>query len=315
MNVVTPDGAQTVGSAYAHTDYAGSLVEFGKPSPLVRSGGWVLERAIPNTSFKDAMGCYPLFSCPDWSNLPADLRSLKEDDLVSLSLVADPFGGYTAGDLKKCFNAKVIPYKEHFVVDLSRSMSTSITSHHRRYARKGLRELVVEYAAEPDRCIEQWVELYRHLIARHGIKGISAFSSGSLAKQLTVPGMHVFRACERSTVIGMVLWYAQGAVGYYHLGAYSPRGYELRASFPLFWSAIEYFAERKLRWLDLGAGAGVSSDGKDGLSAFKKGWSSGTRPAYFCGHIFNHRAYNSLLALRGMRQTDYFPAYRYGEFA
>ena len=315
LNTITPTGNQAVVAAYAHGDYAGSLAEFGVPRLLQRSGGWILERGIPNTSFKDAMGCYPLFSCLDWGSLHADVQGISGDELVSLSLVADPFGDHTPGYLKECFNAKVLPFKEHFVVDLSRSMSASIASHHRRYARKGLRELVIERAAAPETWTEQWVELYGHLIARHGIKGISAFSPSSFARQLAVPGVHAFRAWHGSTVIGMVLWYVLGEVGYYHLGAYSPLGYELRASFPLFWSAIEHFAETGLLWLNLGAGAGASNDGKDGLSSFKKGWSSGTRTAYLCGHIFNHDTYGALVTRRGMTATNYFPAYRQGEFA
>ena len=41
----------------------------------------------------------------------------------------------------------------------------------------------------------------------------------------------------------MALWYVSGDTGYYHLGACSEVGYELRALFGLFWYAIEYFTE------------------------------------------------------------------------
>lgn len=303
------------GAGYAHANYAASLAEFGTPRYLPRCGGWILERQIPNTPYRDAMGCYPIFSCMDWSNLRADLQTISPNDLVSLSVVADPFGDYTPANMHECFNAEARPFKEHFVVDLSRSMSASITSHHRRYAKKGLRELVIERTTDPTIWTPEWVDLYGHLIARHGITGISAFSPRCLAKQLAVPGVHAFRTSQGSTVVGMVLWYVRGNVGYYHLGAYSPAGYELRASFPLFWSAIEYFAESGLHWLDLGAGAGASNDGKDGLSSFKKGWSSGTKTAYLCGHIFDQHTYNKLLTCPPRKGTNYFPAYRLGEFA
>ena len=66
------------------------------------------------------------------------------------------------------------------------------------------------------------------------------------------------------------MWYLQGSVGYYHLGAFSPLGYELRSSFALFSFAINYFADSGLRWLDLGAGARVKGSETDGgLSRFK----------------------------------------------
>lgn len=313
MKTVTP-AFRAPSAAYAHADYAGALAEFGTPRPLPRSGGWILERGITATTLKDAMGCYPIFSCLDWSSLRDDLDALT-GELVALSLVADPFGDFTPGYLRECFNAKASPFKEHFVVDLSRSMSTSIASHHRRYAKKGLRELVIERTTEPTIWTPEWVDLYGHLIARHGITGISAFSPRCLAKQLAVPGVHAFRASQNSTVVGMVLWYVRGNIGYYHLGAYSPLGYELRASFPLFWSAIEYFADSGLHWLNLGAGAGASNDGQDGLTSFKRGWSSGTKTAYLCGHIFDQHTYNKLLTCLPMKGTNYFPAYRLGEFA
>src|SRR5215213_8208057 len=107
--------------------------------------------------------------------------------------------------------------------------------------------------------------------------------------------------------VGMLLWYVQGDVAYYHLGAYSERGYELRASFALFQHAIEQFARRGLRWLNLGAGAGAASGAESGLSRFKQGWATGTRTAYFCGRIFDEKKYQEILRARGVPATKYFP--------
>jgi len=124
----------------------------------------------------------------------------------------------------------------------------------------------------------------------------------------------MFRAVHEERTVGMLLWYIQEEVGYYHLGAYSPVGYNLRASFALFWFAIEYFATNGLRWLNLGAGAGVRGDGMDGLSRFKHGWSTGTQTAYFCGRIFDRARYLEIVRVKGISTTDYFPAYRKDEF-
>jgi hypothetical protein len=60
-------------SGYMHPNYAHSLREFGEPRELPGSGGWILERIIPGTPYRDAMGCYPLFACNDWSKLANDL--------------------------------------------------------------------------------------------------------------------------------------------------------------------------------------------------------------------------------------------------
>ncbi len=298
---------------YLHHKYAQSLAEFGTPCNLPLSGGWILERQIPGFSCQDAIGCYPLFCCQDWSHLHADLESVG-NELVSLSLVTDPFGEYNTDYLRRCFKDVVIPFKGHFIVDLSRPMNTFVSSHHRRYARKALRDVYVERCEDPTQFINEWVDLYAALIKRHNVRGIPAFSGLAFANQLSVPGIVMFRAVHKETTVGMLLWYVQGQVGYYHLGASSTLGYELRVSFALFWSAIEYFATDGLKWLDLGAGVGVKNDSTDGLSRFKRGWSTGTRTTYFCGRIFDHDRYSEIVSAKGIPNTDYFPAYRKGEF-
>lgn len=300
-------------SGYLHPSYAQSLADFGTPRKLLRSKGWVLERRIPGFSEHDAMGCYPLFVCQDWSQLYADLEDMG-NELVTLSVVTNPFGQYDRAYLRRCFRDVVLPFKEHFIVDLHRPMKTSVCQHHRRYARKALKEVKPERCENPSEFIGEWVKLYANLIERHGIKGMFEFSRSSFERQLSVPGIVAFRGVYRETIVGMVLYYVQGEVGYYHLGAYSNQGYDLRASFALFSFAIEYFAALGLRWLNLGAGAGVKSEGMDGLSRFKRGWSTGTRTAYFCGRIFDHGRYSEIVKAKSISSTDYFPAYRRGEF-
>ena len=303
-------------TGYLHPTYAESLAEFGAPRVLPRCGGWILQRQIPGFSFHDAMGCYPLFACQDWSQLYADLEDI-ERELVSLSVVTDPFGDNDAEYLHQCFRDVIIPFKEHFVLDLGRDMNIFVSTHHCRNARKALRDVYVEVCQNPSQFVGEWMELYSALIKKHNIRGIPAFSKLSLAKQLTVPGVVMQRAVYREATVGITLWYVQGDVGYYHLGAYSDIGYKLRASFALFWSAIEYFAANKLRWLNLGAGAGagVRRNGGDGLTRFKRGWSTETRTAYFCGRIFDQDKYTKIVEARDAPETHYFPAYRKGEFS
>jgi hypothetical protein len=113
----------------------------------------------------------------------------------------------------------------------------------------------------------------------------------------------------------MLLWYVQGKVSYYHLGAYSDLGYELRASFALFSHSVEYFVQHGFEWLNLGAGAGVGLDTDSGLGRFKQGWSTGTRTAYLCGRVFDPKKYEELVMARNTPPTAYFPAYRVGEFS
>jgi Acetyltransferase (GNAT) domain len=301
-------------TGYLHRSYAASLSEFGTPSILPKSGGWILKRQIPGFPYHDAMGCYPLFTCQDWSQLHADLEDVR-DGLVSLALVTDPFGDYDADYLRQCFEDVVVPFKEHFVVDLSQPASTLVSSHHRRCARRALRCVEVERCQDPTLFLSEWVELYRAFIGKRNIKGPAALSRSSLAQQLTVPGIILFRASREETVLGMHLWYINGDIGYAHLAAYTDLAYKLGASYALFWSAIEYFTASGLRWLQLGGAAGVKSNGGDGLTEFKRGWSTGTRIAYFCGRIFDRERYSQIVKAKDVSLTSYFPAYREGEFA
>jgi len=298
---------------YIHPGYAESLAEFGDPRKLTRCGGWILERQIPGFSCHDAMGCYPLFVCEDWTQLDSDLRAL-EGELVSLSLVTDPFGEYNGNYLKRCFEDVVIPLKEHFIVDLNQQIRKYVTEHHRRYARKALQCIHVEKPERPIDFIDEWVKLYEDLILKYDIKGIPAFSRRAFTQQLKIPGLVMFRAIHEESTVGILLWYVQGEVGYYHLGASSSLGYELHASFALFWRAMEYFQESRTRWLDLGGGAGVKNKFTDGLREFKRGWSTDAKTVYLCGRIFDHERYGEIVKAKGIAATDYFPAYRKDEF-
>lgn len=285
-------------TGYFHGGYAQSLGEFGRPRLLPCSQGWILERDIPGTYYRDAMGVYPLFCCRDWGKLAQDLVELE--GLVSLVLVTDPLGAYSLPDLT-CFD-RVSLFKEHYVVDLA---DVQVSEHHRRNVRKALPKVQVEHSEEPIDWLADWIELYRALVERHDIKGIARFSSPSFEEQFRVPGLVAFRATHDGHTVAMLLWYVMGDKAYYHLGASSPLGYELKASFALFQASISFF-EPSLRWLSLGAGAG-SDDCSSGLTRFKQGWTEKTRPAYLCGWIFDYAAYRQLVGSTG---GDYFPAYR-----
>lgn len=301
-------------TGYLHPFYAQSLSEFGTPRELPHCGGWILERQIPESPHRDAMGCYPLFACQNWSGLASDLASL-ENDLVSLSLVADPFGDYSVDDLKMCFPDVMIPFKQHFVVDLGKPARDFVIDHHARNARKAFQRVVVELCYDPMLMLNDWIDLYEVLCRRHLIRGMTTFSRQSFTKQMLVPGMIAIRATADGSTVGMTLWYVVGDIAYYHLGAYSDLGYELRASFALFSFAIDHFACFGLKQLSLGGGAGTHGTTDDGLSRFKRGWSNGMRTAYFCGRVLDQMKYKEIISHKiGLPQISYFPLYRYGEF-
>lgn len=297
---------------YLHPAYPESLSEWGASRELPRCGGWILERQIPASPYRDAMGCYPLFMCRDWARLAPDLQDLG-DDLVSLALVADPFGEYEEADLHRCFDV-VTPFKEHYVVDLHRPIDEIASRHHRYYARKACENVQVETCEEPIRYLDEWVALYTDLTRKHRITGMRAFSRTAFLKQLSIPGLVMFRAVYRDTAVGAGLCFVQNEVAYGHLLGISEAGQELGVSYALYWSHLSYLSG-KVRWIDWGGTAGLQNTETDGLSQFKRGWSTGTRTAYFCGKIINEKRYRALVEASMLPATHYFPAYRSGEMA
>jgi hypothetical protein len=303
--------ARDSGTGYLHSAYARALAESGTPSALAASGAWVIERTIPGADVCDAMGPYPIFACRQWTGLAEDLATLGRR-VIAVSLVADPFGGYEPKNLRALFPDLCRPYKDHLVVDLRASLSLPVG--HRRNLRRAATRVAVEIPSDPLAFASQWTSLYGGLVARRHLRGLSAFSAVSLTQQLRVPGVTMFRAVCDDCTVGIAVWYTVNDVAYYHLGACSPMGYAVGASFAIFGTAIDHFRSR-VRWLNLGAGAGAVGDVSDGLTRFKSGWATGRRTAWLCGRVFDRPRYEELSEAMGVVGSTYFPAYRSGEFA
>lgn len=292
---------------YASLAYAESLAEFGEVIKLPHSGGALLSQTIAGGTERDAAGPYPIFACRDWSGLNVDLDALS-DRLVCAYAVADPFGEINAEELARAFPDLCYAYKQHFVTDLSSPLDSFVDAHHRRNIRKGLKQVEVRRLPANAETLAAWQPLYDCLIERHDIRGIARFSPESFAKQFVVPGFDCFAAVNADGVCGMTLWYVDCGVAYYHLGAYDDQGYARSAAFAIFATAFQQFAEEGVRWAALGAGAGTTA-ANSGLTRFKQGWSTETRPAYFCGRILQPDVYARLAASASAR-TKFFPAYR-----
>jgi hypothetical protein len=300
-------------SGYRSSEYAQSLAEFGTPRRLARSDGWVLQRPIDGTASRDAMGCYPLFSCRDWSALGADLAELASD-LICVSLVTDPFGRYDEQALRLCFPDRFVSFKSHLVADLRRPPGEFVSKHHRYYARRALRLVDIERCQDPTSHLDEWTALYDELVARHQLRGIKAFSRRAFGIQLAMPGTVMIRARRNGETVGAHLWIVQDGVAYSHLAAANAGGYEANVAYALYWFALEAFAG-EARWIDFGAGAGLNDMDQGGLAQFKRGWASETRPTFLCGRIFDRTRYDEAVAARGTAGSNYFPAYRAGEYS
>lgn len=298
-------------NGYLHPGYAASLAEFGQPLELPQSRGWLLKRRIPGTDLFDAMGCYPLFACMNWDHLAKDIEALRQE-LVSVALVADSFGNYNENLLRQTFE-RVVAFKSHFVVELGPKPEELASTNHRRNARKALSKITVEVLNRPAAFLSGWCSLYSNLIRRHNLEGIKAFSQTVFAHQLTLSDLVVFCATHQGRTVGSHLWMVQGDVAHSHLSAFSDEGYDLMCGYALYWEAIRYF-KGKVKWLNLGGGAGIQSDANDGLTQFKRGWSTGSRQAWFCASVLNQEKYQTLCAQLGVTDTGVFPAYRQGKF-
>jgi hypothetical protein len=291
--------AQRPARGYADPGYAASLSEFGEPRRLALSGGWLLERPVPDGSAHDLVGSYPLFSCPDWDRLPEDVAEL-EGTAVSVVLVADPLAEVGQWELKRAFPEHVVPFKRHHVRELDQPLR--LPEHHRRHIRRASSAVEVEVCARPVDHLDDWTRLYAGLAKRHSLTGMRAFSRTAFRRQLELPGLVAVRAERDGDTVGMALWLEDAPNAYYHLAAYSPAGYEVSASYALFALAFDHLRELGVRVVELGGGTG-----SDGLTRFKGGWATGERVAHLCGRVLDRAAYDRLTSEGA---AEWFPAYR-----
>ena len=310
--------------SYQSADYAQALAEFGTPTQLFHSGGWVLTRELPEAAQGvgapryDAVGCYPLFACANPTQLGADLEALRASGLVAVTLVTDPLGDLDGERLVEWFRPLARPYKPHYLVDLSQPILEVASAHHRRNVRKFLRRGRVEICRRPLTELDRWVDLYDHLVSRHDITGMAAFSRESFRRQLGLPTATLFRAVtETGDLAGMQIWFSNDRHCWYHLGAYNDLGYRLGGtSAAVTAMALEHFQQRRLTWANLGSGAGVDHDAQDGLSRYKRDWSTDTGWAWLCGAVLDPQAYTRACESTGLSEADpgdvpaFFPAYR-----
>jgi hypothetical protein len=303
--------ADAAASGYLNAGYAWALREFGEPVELPACGAYLLRRAIPGTDRFDAMGLYPYLACADWSVLPRDLASL-EGELVSFAATPDPFGSYTRDDLERAFPDHLVRFKDHFVADLSRPLDEIVSKHHRKESEKALRVVDVEFSETPVEHLDDWMALFAEAVRRFRLTGIRAFSRRSFEEQLSLPGVVMSLASAGGNVVAAHIQIHDGHVGYAHLAAALPEARALGATYALYFREIEHYAGR-LAWLDWGGGAGVE-DHRSGLTRFKRGWSTDTRPVYFGGRILDPEGYRVLRATMLEDPGTYFPAYRAGEF-
>ncbi len=295
-------------SGYLSRTYADAVRGTGQIIELPRSGGWLIRNDIPGTPYFDAAGPYPLFSCSDWNELPADLKNLS-GTLVSIRIVTDPFGGFDEDILLDGFPHIMRRYKMHQVIDLEQE-PPRLPENHRRNLRFARDRVEIKKSIYPVELSEEWIRLYGILRHRHNISGAADFERWSLKRQLRVPGLHAWSAIYENEIAGIALWMTHNKYAYYHLAAYNTNGYSCKVSFALFDEAIGFFREQGFKAIDLGAAPGLAEDRNSGLLRFKKGWANRELPVYLCGRICDQIKYETLKAINHVSGNHFFPAYR-----
>lgn len=293
-------------SGYRSEAYAHSFKERGVAIKLNTSRSWVLVRPIPNSTLFDASGLYPLFCYESARGLKNDFLGL-EKEIVSFVGVTNPESSTDLSLLEEAFDS-VHTYKSHFMVDLRSNLNSSISKHHLYYAKASLKKVVVEQCSNPLDHVDDWCSLYNHLVETRKLSSFHRFSRETISYHFGMSDLILFRAVHEGRVVAMHSWMITGDTAYSHLAASSAQGYQLMASYALYFKAIDYF-RGKMRCINLGGCAG-NQEKTDGLWKFKKGWSTHSSMAFLCKKIFDRANYETLTNSLNKENSSYFPAYR-----
>jgi hypothetical protein len=296
-------------NCYGSRSYAETLGHIGRVRWLPQAGGALFERNVSGTIYTDLVGPYPWAGFDDWSKLGDDLSRMHSGTApVSVTAVVAPSTASTDAALQRAFPDHLVDFKPHFLVDLSSNYGDSFAASHRRKISRRDERLSI-CCVEPTGSVRSdWVRLYRALADRHQLSEMASFSASALTRQLYLDGTHVFAARLEQETVGMAIFMVDGPLAAYHLGAYSRRGYELEASFSLFPVAFKSLAANGVKLLNLGGGSGLGPSVNDGLSRFKRGWSTHQEMSRIGGRIIRPDVYAQLSG--ASPPSNYFPRYR-----
>ena len=323
MNHITDTG-------YISEAYANSFSMFGEPQWLSGCGGYILERPyVPpkpqhRECYYDAMGLYPLFQCHHLQAINQDFDDLAENEIISLTLVADPF---MIRDFSKKFPLETLSSSDYFpdlcsrfkdhVIVLSRGFMDNMSKHHRDRALKACKSLEVRgYVSD---CLPSWYRFNEMNNQHHGVDpdSMKGFPMHMMRAQSKVPGFRAYRAILGDKVVGITTWMVQGNIAYSHTTAMGSLGRKHMAGFALYFESMRHMITDGVEAFDLGSYPSTKDGSGSGLEAYKKGWSSFTLPSYLLGKILDRSKYEEL-SIRKLDSVDltkgnYFPSYRHGE--
>jgi hypothetical protein len=285
-------------TGYRSGDYADSLKHIGAPVWMPRSECWALSREIEGTHYRDLAGTYPLIQPNSIESLLEDLSELG-DRYVSFVGVLDPMAHYSDSA-----PSVITPFKPHYVAHLPTLMQRGPSSTAVRNTQFA-KNLVQVGSLSPQTFYEDFSVLYSQLRERHGDLGFADFDSYAIRKQLNTPGAVCYRVVRKDQIVGGCMFYVKDSTAYYHLSAQNDAGYASCAAYAMMDFALYDLNANGVQWVHLGSGS--SASGIDGLSQFKRRWSTESRTSHLVKMTMNNEAYRTL---SGQRTTGFFPTYR-----
>lgn len=288
---------------YGSEAYAKAFAGVAEAVELPATGVWVLGRNIPGSQRCDLVGCYPRTAIPVDGELENDFPALRLAGYVSLTMATDVFFRPEPTQLGRMFDV-CRPFKWHYILDCNEPFAYA--RHHRYEVSRSRRHCTVR-AVDLTQHMQPWLDLYRTLVRRRGVKGLADFSDGYFTKLAKLDGLLATAALHEDEIVGMHLWLIHGKWVYSHLGASSESGYRMGASYALYDDVINRFYGSHS--IDFGGVAGTTDNVQDGLARFKRGFANTNAPSYLCGKILDVDAYRALCVSCGEVQ-GFFPAYR-----
>lgn len=269
---------------------------FGAQDYGVYGADYLVKTPIGDSGLYDLTNCYPFASTYplEWSTLPDE-----DPNLVCSYWVTNPTApkpDWWADIVKEC--------NEHYIVD--NYDYSKIPENHKRNIKKNLASVSVETIIPSGDTLAQaqlFYWLYSNLKERHKIEGLADFTLAQINYMLETPGCILFKAVDTHTGVplGMAIFYAGYYCSYYWLAAYSEVGYERNVGFILMHEALTKLDKLGFNLVVLGAGRG------EGLSRYKRGFSSYSKKNYIALNIHNKEAYLKLL---DGKNNDFVPMYR-----
>lgn len=197
-------------------------------------------------------------------------------------------------------------------LDLSKEdlMMDELNGRRRRSVRNAVKQGVEVFYDDSDAMLDEFMRLYKFAIQKHNMTNYYRFDRAFIKRMFDeLRGKICFAyAMHQNKCISIcILTYENKDYVHYHLAANDPAESKANGSSLLIYDIAKKAQENGYKWFDLGGAVGQLLEFKESFT--KNGFSD-----YYCGKkIRNQEIYNMLTEKKGVKATEYFPAYRYDE--